>query len=113
MQSTLPHTIINYVWKMGDSITWLMDKITKGDLLSDLYSTLLTTGMIIPYGGTTAPANFLLCNGSTYSQGTYPALYAVIGTTYGTGAPGTFKVPNMTGVTNAVGSIPVNYIIKT
>lgn len=88
-------------------------KITKGDLLSDLYSALLTTGMIIPYGGTTAPVNFLLCNGSTYSQGTYPALFAVIGTTYGTGAPGTFKVPNMTGVTNAVGSIPVNYIIKT
>jgi hypothetical protein len=33
MQTTLPHTIINYVWKMGDSIEWLMDKITKGDLI--------------------------------------------------------------------------------
>ena len=33
MQTTLPHTIINYVWKMGDSIAWLMDKISKGDLI--------------------------------------------------------------------------------
>lgn len=33
MQSALPHTVINYVWKMGDPIAWLMDKITKGDLI--------------------------------------------------------------------------------
>jgi hypothetical protein len=33
MQATLPYTIINYVWKMGDSIAWLMDKIVKGDLI--------------------------------------------------------------------------------
>ena len=33
MQTTLPHTIINYVWKMGDPITWLMDKIVKSDLI--------------------------------------------------------------------------------
>jgi hypothetical protein len=33
MQTTLPHTIINYVWKMGDSIAWLMDKIVKSDLI--------------------------------------------------------------------------------
>jgi hypothetical protein len=33
MQTTLPHTIINYVWKMGDSISWLMDKISKKDLV--------------------------------------------------------------------------------
>ena len=33
MQSTLPHTIINYVWKMGDPIAWLMDKIVKADLI--------------------------------------------------------------------------------
>ena len=33
MQTTLPHTIINYVWKIGDPIQWLMDKIVKGDLI--------------------------------------------------------------------------------
>jgi hypothetical protein len=33
MQTTLSHTIINYVWKMGDSVAWLIDKIVKGDLI--------------------------------------------------------------------------------
>jgi hypothetical protein len=33
MQSTLPHTIINYVWNWGDSKLWLFDKIPKTDLI--------------------------------------------------------------------------------
>jgi hypothetical protein len=33
MQTTLPHTIINYVWKMGDSVEWLLDKIPKSNLI--------------------------------------------------------------------------------
>lgn len=33
LQTTLPHTIINYVWKMGDRVDWLLDKIAKSDLV--------------------------------------------------------------------------------
>lgn len=33
MHSTLPHTIINYVWSWGDSKQWLFDKIPKADLV--------------------------------------------------------------------------------
>lgn len=33
LQSTLPHTIINYVWKMGNSVEWLLDKLPKSDLI--------------------------------------------------------------------------------
>ena len=33
MQSTLPHNIINYVWKMGDRIDWLLEKSTKADII--------------------------------------------------------------------------------
>jgi len=32
-QTTLPYTIVNYVWKMGDSVSWLIDKISKKDLI--------------------------------------------------------------------------------
>ena len=32
-KSDLPHSVINYVWKMGDSVEWLLDKISKCDLL--------------------------------------------------------------------------------
>jgi hypothetical protein len=33
MQSTLPHTIINYVWNQEDSKLWLFDKLPKSDLI--------------------------------------------------------------------------------
>ena len=33
MQSTLPHTIINYVWNQQDSKQWLFDKLSKADLI--------------------------------------------------------------------------------
>jgi len=33
MQTDLPHNIINYVWKMGDKVDWLLDKTTKSNLI--------------------------------------------------------------------------------
>ncbi len=33
LQSSIPHTIINYVFKMGDSVQWLLDKIAKCDII--------------------------------------------------------------------------------
>lgn len=33
MQTTFPHNIINYVWKMGNRVDWLLDKATKCDLI--------------------------------------------------------------------------------
>ena len=33
MNSDLPHTIVNYVWKMGDRVDWLLDKIAKSDIV--------------------------------------------------------------------------------
>lgn len=54
------------------------------------------TGTIMPYGGSTAPDGYLLCDGSAVSRTTYSALYAVIGTTYGSGdGNSTFNLPNL------------------
>ncbi len=33
LQTKLPHNIINYVWKSGDPVDWLLDKIIKSDLV--------------------------------------------------------------------------------
>ena len=41
----------------------------------------LPIGAIIAYMGTTAPSGWLICDGSTYSASTYPALYAFLGST--------------------------------
>lgn len=54
------------------------------------------TGAMLQFGGSTAPAGYLLCDGSSYSTTTYADLYAVIGTTYGSGS-GTFQVPDLRG----------------
>jgi microcystin-dependent protein len=36
-------------------------------------------GTILIYAGTTAPAGWLLCNGSTFDQTLYPQLYTILG----------------------------------
>jgi microcystin-dependent protein len=59
---------------------------------------LVPTGAILPYGASTAPTNFLLCDGSAVSRSTYATLLAVIGTTYGVGnGSTTFNLPNLQG----------------
>lgn len=57
-------------------------------------------GMIIQYAGTAAPTGFLACDGSAVSRTTYAALFAVIGTSYGTGnGSTTFNLPDGRGRT--------------
>ena len=51
---------------------------------------------------TPGDGNWLLCDGSTLLQRDYPALYAVIGKTYG-GDTNTFKLPNLRPSTSAPG----------
>ena len=33
LNCTLPHTIINYVWKMGNPVSYLLDKVPKSDIV--------------------------------------------------------------------------------
>lgn len=61
----------------------------------------MPVGSIMWFAGTTAPTGWVLCNGATYTNSTYPNLVAVIGTTFG-GTPGTnFMVPNISATTGA------------
>ena len=55
-------------------------------------------GAIKPWTKATAPAGYLLCDGSAVSRSTYAELFAVTGTTYGTGdGSTTFNVPQLQG----------------
>lgn len=57
----------------------------------------LNTGLIIPWSTTTAPSGFLECDGTAVSRSTYAALFAVVGTTYGSGnGSTTFNLPDLT-----------------
>ena len=56
------------------------------------------SGVISAYAGTSAPTGWLLCYGQAVSRTTYAALFAVLGTTYGSGdGSTTFNVPDLRG----------------
>ena len=55
-------------------------------------------GTVTAFAGSTAPAGWLLCDGSAVSRTAYAALFAVIGTTYGAGnGSTTFTLPDLRG----------------
>jgi microcystin-dependent protein len=67
-----------------------------GDVL--LQTTIIQpAGIIQMYAGSTAPTNWLLCDGSAVSRTTYSSLFSAIGTNYGVGnGSTTFNLPNLT-----------------
>lgn len=57
-----------------------------------------TSGMLMPYAGSSAPSGWLLCYGQAISRSTYSDLFSAIGTTYGVGDNSTtFNVPDFRG----------------
>jgi len=70
-------------------------KISRDNLFDAIAK--MPTGMITPFGGSSAPTHWLLCDGEQYVIGTYPELYAVIGSSFGTATAGYFRVPDLRG----------------
>lgn len=55
-------------------------------------------GSVVAFAGSVAPSGYLLCDGSAVSRSTYAKLFAIIGTTYGSGnGSTTFNVPDLRG----------------
>ena len=56
----------------------------------------IPTATIVPWSSASVPSGFLECDGSAVSRSTYSALFAIVGTTYGSGdGSSTFNVPNL------------------
>lgn len=76
--------------------------LTGGTMTGDLYDknasmAFLPVGAVFAFAANSAPAGCLLCNGAAVSRTTYAALFAAIGTTYGSGdGSTTFNLPNLT-----------------
>lgn len=65
-----------------DDVTYLGNRITL-------------IGTVVPFAGNDIPIGYLPCNGGAISRTTYADLFAVIGTTYGSGnGSTTFNLPN-------------------
>jgi microcystin-dependent protein len=54
-------------------------------------------GEVVAFAGNYAPAGYHLCDGALLNIGDYPALFALIGTTYGGDGRTTFALPDLTG----------------
>lgn len=86
--------------KDDGTIYFITDGISKNIFLDDN----TPVGAIMPYGGDSDPAYWLICDGRAVSRTAYAELFAVIGTTYGTGdGSTTFNLPNLKGKV-AIGS---------
>lgn len=71
---------------------------------------LMPPGTIIMYGADSAPAGWQVCEGGTISRSTYAALFAVIGTSFGSGdGSSTFTLPNFSDRVPAGKATNVNY----
>lgn len=65
---------------------------------------IVPTGSVTGYAGSSAPSGWLLCDGSQQPVSTYPALDAILGTTYGSRTNGSgdagsthFRLPDLRG----------------
>jgi microcystin-dependent protein len=82
---------IGKIWQQGG-----LD--VKGYVYEDDVRLRTPSGIINPFAGGSAPAGWLLCDGTAISRTTYADLFAVISTTYGAGdSSTTFNLPNLKG----------------
>jgi len=79
--------------------------VTLAKLASDVFPVVqVPTGVIIPFGGSIAPAHWVLCDGTSYLRGSSPSdtyfnLFQVLSTSYGSVDGTHFNVPDMRGRT--------------
>ena len=67
----------------------------NGNIISDSTVGVVPVGTVFDFAGSSAPSGYLMCDGSAVLRTTYSALFAVIGTTYGSGdGSTTFNVPD-------------------
>lgn len=104
LQAGQPENVNNLVANLNAIVagvnTVSSSQLASGSVTSDkLASGIVPVGMIVPYAGSSAPTDWLLCNGDVKSQTTYAALYAVVGSTYNTSGEGAgnFRLPNLLG----------------
>ena len=56
----------------------------------------MPTGTILAFGGSTVPDGYLLCDGTAISRSTFAALFAILGTAFGSGdGSSTFNEPDL------------------
>lgn len=72
-----------------------LSNITFDQLTGTVTSFVVPSGVIWDYGGSAAPAGWLICDGTAIDRTTYANLFAIIGTAFGVGnGVTTFNIPD-------------------
>ena len=91
------HNGVLTIQKNGTDIGTFSANQETNETINIVVPDALPTGSYIQFAGSQAPAGFLVCNGGEISRTTYSQLFAVIGTTYGSGdGSTTFNLPDLT-----------------
>lgn len=92
----LPRGFNSIVYSDGTNVSFA-DTGGAIDAITRFVPSAVPVGAIMPFAGATVPnANWIACSGAAVSRTTYAALFAYIGTLYGTGdGSTTFNVPNL------------------
>lgn len=69
----------------------------NGTAISSLLAGAAPPGAVVTYAGATEPSGWLFCFGQSVSRTTYAALFAAIGTTYGSIDGSSFSLPDLRG----------------
>ena len=97
-----PYTVDNSTIVISSNVievpTGGIDVAQLSSAVLALISGTAPSGVISAYGGTSAPTGFLMCDGTSYLQASYPSLFAVIGTAYGSADGSHFNVPDLRGL---------------
>ena len=68
----------------------------SGTIIDGAGGGVVPPGTVLPYTGSSAPTGYVLCDDSAISRTTFSVLFAIIGTSYGTGnGSTTFNVPDL------------------
>lgn len=87
----------------GAKLVGYYDTVNSSATTVDLQLTYLTsnvvaaypTGALLDFAGTSPPAGFLVCDGSSVLRATYATLFSVIGTTWGSVDGSHFNLPDL------------------
>src|SRR4029077_6654555 len=76
----------------GITIQQIIDLVTPS-----IVNSAVPIGTVVDFAGANAPTGWFLCQGQQLDRTTFADLFAIIGTTYGTGGANTFALPDCRG----------------
>lgn len=99
-KSNVPYPAVGeIIYDTSDATYWGYTQSLSWAPLGTSGGSAVPAGSVIPFAGTSAPAGYLIADGSAVSRSTYADLFAVISTTYGAGdGSTTFNLPDLRGI---------------